>query len=154
MTPEGEKFDRFLNEAIGELKSKDGVMPEVGGKSIASEFRIGLLGIKKMAAELKLEVAGAVTEFITEAANIKEAASRMRGEAREMRAVAAEILGNEMASTPEKPTVDAPTAKQANGGAHGDVFSKNEVLSGLYERGQVAMANPDYPLGSGNEGEK
>lgn len=92
-------------------------MPEVGGKSIASDFKIGLAGIRKMAAELKLEVAGAVTEFTTEAANVKEAASRLRGEAREMRAVAAEILGNEVAGTTEQVAAEQKTATEtANAG--------------------------------------
>lgn len=76
-------------------------MPEVGGKSLAGEFRIGLAGLKKGVDELKLELAGAVSEFSSEIANGREVAKRIRAEASEVRQAVSEILGNE-AGQPEK----------------------------------------------------
>jgi hypothetical protein len=92
-----EKLDRLLAGAIQQFGPRK-PMPEVGGKSLASELRTGIAGLKRGVDELKLELAGAVSEFSVEMQNGKEAAKRIRAEAADMRQAVSEILGNENVS--------------------------------------------------------
>ena len=70
-------------------------MPEIGGKSLANDVRIGLAGLKKKLEALRLDAAAAVNELATEITNGEEGVKHIRSETAEVRAAFAEILGNE-----------------------------------------------------------
>jgi|GEM_PF-3367039 hypothetical protein len=76
-------------------------MPEIGGKSLAAQVRVGLAGLKKEIDDLKLDAAAALTELSTEVRNGKEGVKRIRAETAEVKAAFGEILGNEQAGTTE-----------------------------------------------------
>jgi hypothetical protein len=100
-----DKLDHLCADVISEFggtisSAKDRPMPEIGGKSLAASLRESLAGAKKLLDEAKIDAAGAVTEVVTEAKNMKEVAKRIRAEAAEMRSVNREILGNESADLP------------------------------------------------------
>jgi hypothetical protein len=106
VTPAGEKLDRMLSEAIaqfGGAKPREvAKMPEIGGKSLAAQVRLGLVDLKKQIDDLKLDSAAALTELATEIANGKEGVKRIRAETAEVKSAFAEILGNEQANTSEQ----------------------------------------------------
>jgi hypothetical protein len=91
--PAGE-LGRMLLEAAATI-GRDRKMPEIGGKSLALQVRVGLTGLKQQIAELKLEAAAALTELSTEITNGKEGVKRIRAETAEVKAAFGEILGNE-----------------------------------------------------------
>jgi hypothetical protein len=72
-------------------------MPEIGGKSLGDQVRVGLAGLKKDIEALRLDAAGALTELATEVSNGKEGVKRIRAETAAVRSAFAEILGNEQA---------------------------------------------------------
>ena len=83
----------MLTKAIAEFGKK--TMPELGGKSLAADVRVGLAGLKKKLEALRLDAAGAVNELATEITNGEEGVKRIRAETAEVKAAFAEILGNE-----------------------------------------------------------
>jgi hypothetical protein len=93
--PASQRLDRHLAKAIEEFGEKR--MPQIGGKALASEVKIGLTGLKKQLDELKLDAAAALTEFSTEIKNGEEGVKRLREETAAVKAAFAEILGNEQA---------------------------------------------------------
>jgi hypothetical protein len=105
VTP-SEKLDRHLAAAIDEgraitafVNKIHGVkMPELGGKSLADQVRVGLGGLRKQLDELKIDTAGALTELSTEIANGKEGVKRIREETAAVKSAFGEILGNESVS--------------------------------------------------------
>jgi hypothetical protein len=97
VTPAGEKLNRHLTAAIKEFGGQKH-MPEIGGKSLASDFKITLAGLKKQMDELKIEAGGALTEMATEIKNGQEGVKRIREETAAVKAAFAEILGNEQAT--------------------------------------------------------
>lgn len=70
-------------------------MPEIGGKSLAQDIRVGLAGIKKEIEALRLDASAALTELVTEVQNGKEGVKRIRAEAADVREAFSTILGNE-----------------------------------------------------------
>jgi hypothetical protein len=96
VTPASEKLDRHLSAAIEEFGGPK-TMPEIGGKSLAEEVKVGIGGLRQQLAELKLDAAGALTELSTEVRNGKEGVKRIREETAAVKAAFAEILGNEQA---------------------------------------------------------
>jgi len=95
VTPAGEKLDRHLTRAIEEFGDKH--MPEIGGKSLAEQVKVGLGGLRQQLAELKLDASAALTELSTEVKNGNEGVKRIREEAAAVKAAFAEVLGNEQA---------------------------------------------------------
>lgn len=85
-------------------------MPEVGGKRLAGEFAGMLSDVRKAVDEIKLEVAGAVTELMTEIQAGKSVAKAIRAEADEVRQAFGTVLGN------APPAEESPPARP-NGGA-------------------------------------
>lgn len=73
-------------------------MPEIGGKSLAADVKIGLAGLKQEIAELRMSAAGAITELKSEIVNGKEGVKRIQAETAAVKDAFAEILGNETAS--------------------------------------------------------
>ena len=86
-----ERLDSCLGRAIAEFGTK---MPDIGGKKLAEDLRIRLPDLRKMADELRMCAAGAVTAFTTEANNVRRAITSIEDEAAEMAKVANEMLGN------------------------------------------------------------
>jgi hypothetical protein len=76
-------------------------MPEIGGTKLAAELKTGLAGLKKGIDELKLDLAGALSEFSSEMNNGREVAKRIRKEAADVRSAVSELLGNESAEPPK-----------------------------------------------------
>jgi len=105
VTP-SEKLNRHLTAAINEGRAVSafvdkirGVkMPELGGKSLADQVRIGLVGLRQQLDELKIDTAGALTELSAEIANGKEGVKRIREETAAVKSAFGEILGNESVS--------------------------------------------------------
>jgi hypothetical protein len=102
VTPSGADINHQFDAAVEKLRGGP-KMPEIGGKSLAAQVRVGLAGLKKQLDELKLDAAGALTELSTEIANGKEGVKRIRAETAEVKAAFSEILGNEQAD-PSKGT--------------------------------------------------
>jgi hypothetical protein len=69
-------------------------MPEVGGKKLADDLKIKLPDLRKLAGDLRLRAAAAVTAFATEAKNVERAIGSIESETAEMQKIANEILGN------------------------------------------------------------
>lgn len=76
-------------------------MPEIGGKSLADQVRVGLAGLKKDIDALKLDAAAALTELSVEVRNGQEGVKRIRAETADVRNAFGEILGNETIKTAE-----------------------------------------------------
>jgi hypothetical protein len=93
VTPAGAKLDGHLAASIKEFGGSS--MPEIGGKSLANNVRIGLDGLKKKLEALRLDAAAAVNELATEINNGEEGVKRIRSETAEVKVAFAEILGNE-----------------------------------------------------------
>lgn len=96
MSP-AEKLDAHLAATINQLKGVKRV-PEIGGKALAEEVRIGLGTLKQQLAELRLDAAGALTELSSEIQNGQAGVKRIREETAAVKAAFAEILGNEQAA--------------------------------------------------------
>jgi hypothetical protein len=94
MEPAAARLDDLCREAVQQF-SGDKLMPEIGGKSLADQVRVGLGGLKKEIDALKLDAAAALTELSTEVRNGNEGVKRIRSETAAVRAAFAEILGNE-----------------------------------------------------------
>lgn len=77
-------------------------MAEVGGKKLATDLRVALPDLRKMADELRIRAAAAATAFIAEAQNVQKAIKSLEDEADEMRKVANEMLGNNPPTEEEK----------------------------------------------------
>jgi hypothetical protein len=90
MNAAGAELDRHLARSIKEF-----AVPEIGGKSLANDVRIGLAGLKKKLEALRLDAAAAVNELATEINNGEEGVKRIRSETAEVKVAFAEILGNE-----------------------------------------------------------
>lgn len=69
-------------------------MPEVGGKKLATDLRVQLPDLRKVADALRLRAAAAATAFMAEAKNVERAVKSIEDEAAEMAKVANDILGN------------------------------------------------------------
>jgi hypothetical protein len=95
MPASSQRLDRHLAKAIEEFGEKR--MPQIGGKALADEVKVGLTGLKKQLDELKLDAAAALTELSTEIKNGNEGVKRLREETAAVKAAFAEILGNEQA---------------------------------------------------------
>jgi hypothetical protein len=93
--PASQRLDRHLAKAIEEFGEKR--MPQIGGKALADEVKVGLTGLKKQLDELKLDAAAALTELSTEIKNGNEGVKRLREETAAVKNAFAEILGNEQA---------------------------------------------------------
>jgi hypothetical protein len=96
VTPAGAKLDRHLSNAILEFGG-DKPMPEIGGKSLAEQVKVGLGSLRQQLAELKLDSAAALTELGAEIKSGNEGVKRIRAETAAVKAAFAEILGNEQA---------------------------------------------------------
>jgi hypothetical protein len=90
------ELDRFL---VRSIRMTGVPMPELGGKTLADQVRVGLAGLRQQLNELKLDAAGALTELTAEIQNGKEGVKRIRAETAAVKAAFAEILGNERAET-------------------------------------------------------
>ena len=80
-------------------------MPEVGGKRLASDLKVGLPDLRKIASSLRDRSTTAVARFQQEAENVGKALKMIEDEADAMRDVANEILGN---NPPEDSQPDPP----------------------------------------------
>jgi hypothetical protein len=69
-------------------------MPEVGGKKLADDLKVKLPDLRKLAGDLRLRAAAAVTAFTVEAKNVEKAIGSIEAETSEMQKIANEILGN------------------------------------------------------------
>lgn len=69
-------------------------MSEVGGKGLATDLRMALPDLRKVASALRERAKTAVTEFTAEAHNIEQAIKSIEDETAEMRQIANEMLGN------------------------------------------------------------
>jgi len=98
-----------LDELARRTYREFGGMPELGGKSLADEVRVGMLSLKKEIDTLRLEAAAAVTEVVTEIKNGKEGVKRLKAEAAAIRAGFAGIMGNETADETTQEKTDAGT---------------------------------------------
>jgi hypothetical protein len=97
-------LDQRLLVAAAEIGGP--IVPELGGKALADQVRLGLIGLKKELDGLKIDAAGALTELATEVSNGKEGVKRIRAETAAVKSAFAEILGNEQAETPRMNGVD------------------------------------------------
>jgi predicted nucleic acid-binding Zn-ribbon protein len=70
------------------------VANEVGGKRLAEDLKVRLPDLRKVADDLRLRAAAAVTQFTAEAKNVEAAIKSIEDEAAAMASVANEILGN------------------------------------------------------------
>ncbi|MPZ41305.1 MAG: hypothetical protein GEU95_25315 [Rhizobiales bacterium] len=87
-------------------------MPELGGKALAGEVGVALMGIKQALETLRLDAAAAVTELQEEITTGKEGVKRIREEAAAVRNAFAEIIGNERVAT----QAEAEKTARAGGG--------------------------------------
>ena len=71
-----QELDRHLVAAIAQFGEKP--MPEIGGKSLATDVRVGLAGMKKQIEALRLDAAAAITELGAEITNGQEGVKRIR----------------------------------------------------------------------------
>lgn len=98
MTPAGARLDLLLRRAIDEFKNRKpsggSIMPEIGGKKLAGNFREGMASLRKQLDDMHLEVASAITELQGEVAAGKEVAKQIRSEAADVRAAFGDVLGN------------------------------------------------------------
>ncbi len=69
-------------------------MPEVGGKQLATDLRMALPDLRKVAGALRERAKVAVTQFSEEARNVEHAIKSIEDETAEMRQIANEMLGN------------------------------------------------------------
>jgi hypothetical protein len=122
VTPEGAAFDSFLRRTVADiavtpsplarriLPSRLGAdnMPDIGGKKFADDFRGALGSMRKVMDEVKLEIAGAVTEFHVEArGGGKAVVKQIRANTDEVKRGFQDLLGNE---PPETETVTVSAA--------------------------------------------
>lgn len=69
-------------------------MPEIGGKRVASNVRIGLLGLKKRLAALDDNTASALNELDSAITEGEQGVKQVLAEAAEVRSAFSEITGN------------------------------------------------------------
>ena len=69
-------------------------MADIGGKKVADDLKVKLPDLRKLAGDLRLRAAAAVTGFTTEAKNVEKAIGAIESETAEMQKIANEILGN------------------------------------------------------------
>jgi hypothetical protein len=96
LTPAGARLDRFLTSAIDEFKNnKDRVMPEAGGRRLASSFSGMMAEIRSEIDAATQKVADAVKELKAEISSGADGATKaLQAEAAEVRKGFGELLGN------------------------------------------------------------